>query len=123
MGALTGLVVHDLGIEELIGYRTSIEGVSNADVTAAARAHVLLDSAAIVVVGDADQFGEALEAAGIGPVVVERDEGPVASGPLPEEEVAPVDEEDETGPTAGAEEPDLPGSADEPALADGEGRR
>ena len=77
VGALSGLVVHDLGIEELIGYRTSIEGVSNADVTAAARAHVLLlDSAAIVVVGDADQFGEALEAAGIGPVVVERDEGP-----------------------------------------------
>jgi zinc protease len=120
VGALTGLVVHDLGIEELIAYRSSIEGVSNADVTAAARAHVLLDAAAIVVVGDADQFGEALEAAGIGPVVVERDEGPTAAGPLPAEEAAPVDEEDETGPTAGAEEPDLPGTAEEPAVANAE---
>ena len=90
---------------------------------AAARAHLLLDAAAIVVVGDADQFGAALEAAGIGPVVVERDEGPAAAGPLPEEEVAPVDKEDETGPTAGAEEPDLPGTADEPAVADSEERR
>ena len=91
--------------------------------TAAARAHLLLDAAAIVVVGDADQFGGALEAAGIGPVVIERDEGPAAAGPLPEEEVAAVDEEDETGPTAGAEEPDVPGSAEESAVADaGEGR-
>ena len=117
VGALSGLVVHDLGIEELIGYRSSIEGVSSVDVTAAARAHLLLDAAAIVVVGDADQFGAALEAAGVGPVVVERDDGPAAAGPLPEEEVAPVDKEDETGPTAGAEEPDLPGTADEPAVA------
>jgi zinc protease len=123
VGALSGLVVHDLGIEELIGYRSSIEGVSIADVTAAARAHLLLDAAAIVVVGDADQFGEALEAAGIGPVVVERDEGPAASGPLPDEEVAPVDEEEETGPTAGAEEPDLPVTADEPSVANREERR
>ena len=44
VGALTGLVVHDLGIEELIGYRSSIEGVSSADVTAAARAHLLLET-------------------------------------------------------------------------------
>ena len=70
VGALSGLVVHDLGIEELIGYRASIEGVSSADVTAAARAHLLLEAAAIVVVGDADQFGAALEAAGVGPVVI-----------------------------------------------------
>ena len=34
VGALSGLVVHDLGIDELIGYRSSIEGVSTADVTA-----------------------------------------------------------------------------------------
>ena len=120
VGALSGLVIHELGIDELIRYRSSIEGVSSGDVVGAARAHLLLDAAAIVVVGDADQFGAALEAAGIGPVVVERDEGPAATGPLPEDEVAPVDEEDETGPTAGAEEPNLPGTADEPAVADSE---
>jgi predicted Zn-dependent peptidase len=118
VGALAGLVVHDLGIEELIGYRSAIEGVSTADVAAAARAHLLLDAAAIVVVGDADAFGPALEAAGVGPVVVERDEGPVAPGPIPEDTAAAVDEEDEIGPTAGAEEPDLPGTADEQAAVE-----
>jgi hypothetical protein len=50
--------------------------------------------------------------------VGEREGGSAAAGPLPEDEVAPVDEEDETGPTAGAEEPDLPGTADEPAVSD-----
>ena len=119
VGALAGLVVHELEPEELIGYRRSIEGVTVRDVAAAARAHLLVDSAAIVVVGDADAFGPALEDAGLGPVVVERDEGPVAAGPLPaEEEVGPIDDEDEAGPTAGAEDPDLPGTADEPATAD-----
>jgi zinc protease len=119
VGALAGLVSHELEVEELIGYRRSIEAVTVADVAAAARDHVLLDSAAIVVVGDADAFAGALEEAGIGPLVVERDEGLVVPGPIPsdEEGIGPVDDEQETGPTAGAEDPDLPGSADEPADA------
>jgi predicted Zn-dependent peptidase len=117
VGALAGLVTHELEVEELIGYRRSIEAVTVVDVAAAARDHVLLDSAAIVVVGDADAFAGALEEAGIGPLVVERDEGLVVPGPIPsdEEGIGPVDDEQETGPTAGAEDPDLPGSADEPA--------
>jgi zinc protease len=123
VGALTGLVVHDLGLEELVGYRASIEAVTVAGVAAAARSHLRLDTAAIVIVGDADAFGEALGAAGFGPLLVEREEGPIAAGPMPEEEepLGPVDEEDATGPTAGAEEPDLPGSADDPAAADTRG--
>ena len=115
VAALSGLVVHDLGVEELINYRSSIEGVTVADVAAAAGAHLLLDEAAIVLVGDADAFGDALEAADVGPIVVERDEGPVASGPL-EEPVGPVDQDDDTGPAAGAQDPALPGTADEPSV-------
>jgi zinc protease len=117
VAALCGLVVHDLSVDELLRYRSAIEAVTIADVAAAARAHLLLDEAAIVVVGDADQFGEALEAAGVGPLVVERDEGPIASGPL-DEPVGPIDSEDDTGPVAGATDPDLEGSADEPAAAE-----
>jgi zinc protease len=114
VAALAGLVIHELGVEELIGYRSSIEAVTIADVAAAARAHLLLDEAAIVVVGDADAFGGALEEAGVGPITVEREEGPIASGPL-EEPVGPVDQEDDSGPVAGAKEPDMPGTADEPS--------
>ena len=119
VAALSGLAVHGLPVEELIGYRTSIEAVTVADVAEAAQAHLLVDSASIVVVGDADAFGSALEALGLGPVVIDRDEGPVAAGPLDAvERVGPIDDEDATGPTAGAEEPGLPGSGDDPATAD-----
>jgi zinc protease len=119
VAALSGLAVHDLAVDELIGYRTSIEAVTVANVADAAQAHLQVDRASIVVVGDADAFGSALEALGLGPVVVDRDEGPVASGPLDTDEaVGPVDDEDATGPTAGAEEPGLPGSGDDPATAD-----
>ena len=119
-GALAGLVIHDLEVEELIGYRRAIEAVSAADVAAAAREHLLVDRASIVVVGDADAFGAALESAGLGPLEIERDEGPIAPGPLPDgdESVGPVDDEGDAGPTAGAEEPDLPGRSDDPASAD-----
>ena len=117
VAALAGLVVHELGVDELLRYRSAIEAVTVADVAAAAQAHLLLDEAAIVVVGDADQFGEALEGAGVGPVVVEREEGPVASGPL-EEPVGPVDAEDDTGPVAGANDPDRQGSANKPGTAE-----
>ncbi len=114
VGALSGLVVHDLEIDELIGYRERIEAVDAAAVNAAARAHLHVDAAAVVLVGDVDAFGEALEAAGLGPIMSERD-------PLPEalltsemdETPGPVDHEDQEGPTAGAEEPELPGSDDQ----------
>lgn len=119
-GALAGLVVHELPVDELIGYRAAIEAVGIDDVAAAARAHLHIDDAAIVLVGDADAFGPALEAADVGRVVVERDDGPHAAGPIPtaDELAGPVDDEGERGPTAGAEEPDLPGTADEPAPAE-----
>ena len=75
-----------------------------------------------MLVGDVDAFGPALEAAGLGTIVIDRDEGPHV-GPSAEggDEVAaaaPVDAGDETGPTAGAEDPSLAGTADEPAAAD-----
>ena len=74
VGALAGLVTHELPDDELDAYRPAIEAVTAADVQAAARAHLDPDRTAIVVVGDADAVGPDLDAAGFGPVEVVRDE-------------------------------------------------
>jgi predicted Zn-dependent peptidase len=82
VGALSGLVVQGLPDDELSRYRPAIRAVTRDDVLAAARAHVRPHEAAIVLVGDADAFLPALEAAGLGPIEVERDaasSGPAAS--------------------------------------------
>jgi zinc protease len=124
VGALGGLVVHDLPVDELVGYRAGIEAVRVEDVVAAARAHLRVDEAAIVIVGAADAIAAELEAAGVGSVVVERDEATPAGGPVVStEDVGPVD--DEGGPAPGADEPDLEGSADDavPPPSQGAGDR
>ena len=90
VGALGSLAVHGLGVDELVGYRANIEAVDIDAIEAAARAHLHIEDAAIVLVGDADAFAADLEAAGLGNVVVERDEVPV--------EAAPSDESEEPGP-------------------------
>ena len=122
VGALSGLAVHGLPIEELVEYRRKIEAVDVAAVAAAGRAHLHVDRAAIVLVGDVDAFGPALEAANLGRIVIDRDDGGVGPGRLSEEPEAavpgPADDDAQTGPTAGAEEPSLPGTTDEPASAD-----
>jgi zinc protease len=118
VGAVSGLAVHGLPLDELVDYRARIEAVDGAAVEAAARAHLHVDTAAIVLVGDVDAFGPELEAAGLGAIVIERDEM-VAPAPPPEPEVSapgPVDREDEEGPTAGAEEPELPGVPEKPTF-------
>ena len=115
VGSLAGLFVHELPDDELARYRAAIEAVTVDDVLRVAREHIHPDAAAIVLVGDHDQFGPALEAAGFGPVEVEREPGPAAGGPVDaaDDEVGPLDG-GEPGPAEGAEQPDLPGS-DEPA--------
>ena len=120
VGALGGLAVHGLPVSELIDYRRHIEAVDRAAVDAAARAHLAVDRAAIVLVGDLDAFGPELEAAGLGTLVIDRDEGPHALGPSADiaAVAGPADEPDSEGPTAGAEDPSLPGTADDPASAD-----
>jgi hypothetical protein len=104
----------------LTDYRARVEAVDIDAVEAAARAHLAVDRAAIVLVGDVDAFGADLEAAGLGRLVIDRDE-PAGAQMAPEPEVAaavgPTDEGDEAGPTAGAEDPSLAGS-DEPAASD-----
>jgi zinc protease len=116
VGALAGMVVHDLPDGELARYRPAIEAVTRQDVEMAARGRIEPDRSAIVLVGDADAFGRDLEAAGFGPVVVERDDAPaVTEGPAEgvDDEMGPVDDRG-TGPTEGAERPpDAP--SDEPA--------
>jgi zinc protease len=115
VGALGSLAVHGLDVDELVGYRKQIEAVDIDAIAAAARTHLHVDEAAIVLVGDVDAFGPALEAAGLGPIAIERDEPPIAPGPIDEVIVpGPIDDEGETGPTVGAEEPLVPGLDDEP---------
>jgi zinc protease len=78
-GSLAGLFVHRLPEDELDRYRPSIEAVTADDVQRVAREHIRPEAAAIVLVGDHDAFGEALEAAAVGPVEVVRDADPVPS--------------------------------------------
>ncbi len=132
VAALSGLVIHGLPVDELVGYRSRIEAVDPAAVGAAAVAHIDLERAAIVLVGDVDAFGPALEAEGLGRIVIEPDDVAGAPGSAlaaaaaltepdadPEaDDPGPLDEGPEIGPTAGAEEPSLPGPGDDPVAAD-----
>ena len=54
---------------------------SSVDDVAAAARHIRLDEAAIVLVGDVDAFGAELEAAGLGQLVIERDDVAARSPP------------------------------------------
>jgi hypothetical protein len=110
---LSGLVVHELPEDELARYRPAIEAVTVDDVLEAARSRIEPERAAILLVGDADAFGADLEAAGFGPVTVERDAGPVEEGRDPgvAAAIGPVDAGPQ-GPTEGAEEPTAEGSGD-----------
>ncbi len=120
VGAVSGLAVHGLPLDELTEYRARVEAVDVDAIEAAAHAHLAVDRAAIVLVGDVDAFGSDLEAAGLGRLVIDRDE-PAAAQLAPEMEAVaaarPTDEGEEAGPTAGAEDPSLPGS-DDPGAAD-----
>jgi len=73
-GSLAGLFIHDLPDDELERYRAAVEAVSAADVQRVAREHIRPEAAAIVLVGDHEQFGSALDEAGVGDVEVIRDE-------------------------------------------------
>lgn len=84
VGAMGGLVVHGLPLDELIGYRSRIEAVDIPAVTAAARTHLDVEGAAIVMVGDIDAFGPDLEAAGLGRLVIEPDDVAGAVGSTPD---------------------------------------
>jgi zinc protease len=74
VGALGGIVVHDLPDDELTTYRARIEAVSIDDVLAIAQAQIHPDRAAIVMVGDAARIASDLDAAAIGPLEVIRDD-------------------------------------------------
>ncbi len=114
-GSLAGLFVHGLPDDELARYRGAIEAVTRDDVLRVARDHVHPETAAIILVGDHEAFGESLAAAGIAPIDVEVDPDPAMGAPAadPKELAGPVDA-GEGGPADGAEAPGLPGS-DEPA--------
>jgi hypothetical protein len=109
VGAIAGLAIHDLPDDELTRYRPGIEAVTIEAVQAAAQ-HVRPAQAAIVLVGDADAFGADLEAAGFGPVAIERDPVAGTEGRATEvqEDLEPLDG-GPVGPTEGADDPrDVP---------------
>jgi hypothetical protein len=109
VGALSGLFVHELPDDELVRYRPSIEAVTAEDVQDAATRRIDPTRMAIVLVGDADAFHDEIEAAGFGPVFVEREEGPVEEGrERPAAASAQPVDAGEEGPTEGAESPDEP---------------
>ncbi len=73
VGAISGIVVHGLPDDELARYRDAMEAVDREAVTEAARAHVRPGDASILLVGAADEFLPALEAANLGAITVERE--------------------------------------------------
>ena len=80
VGALSGLLIHELPWDELDRYRPAIEAVSDSDVEQAARDHIDPSKLAVVLVGDADAILPVLEGAAIGPISVEREELPGQAG-------------------------------------------
>jgi zinc protease len=82
-GSLAGLFVHDLPDDELARYRAAIEAVTVDDVLGVAREHIRPEAAAIVLVGDREQFGADLDAAGLGPVteIADAPDSPEAAEP------------------------------------------
>lgn len=76
VGAIAGMIIHGLPMDELDRYRPAIEAVNAADVQTAAERHIKPDELAIVLVGDADAILPALEGAAFGPITVEREELP-----------------------------------------------
>ncbi len=87
--AVAGLHVHELPDEELTAYREKLEAVELTEVERAAREHIDLDRLAVVLVGDASAFLAELEAAGLGPVEVEREPAPAAAVGIAEAEAEP----------------------------------
>ncbi|HXG25404.1 MAG TPA: pitrilysin family protein [Candidatus Binatia bacterium] len=76
VGAIAGLLIHGLPMDELDRYRPSIEAVTAQDVESAASRRISPDRLAVVLVGDADTVLPGLEAARIGPITVDREELP-----------------------------------------------
>ena len=114
VGALGSLAVHGLGVEELVGYRGRIEvgrrstrSPLRRGATSTSRRPRSSSSATWM------RSGRPSRRPDLGPIVIERDETPVAAGPLDDVVTpGPIDDEAATGPTAGAEEASIPGIDD-----------
>ena len=81
VGAIAGLLIHGLPMDELDRYRPAIEAVSSNDVASVAQRHIRPGELAIVLVGDADAILPGLEGAAVGPITVEREELPGPGAP------------------------------------------
>jgi zinc protease len=72
--ALSGMIVHDLPDDELATYRQRIDAVTIDDVLAAAEAHIDVDGAVAVLVGDAAIVAASVGTVGFGPAEIIRDD-------------------------------------------------
>jgi zinc protease len=81
VGAIAGLFIHGLPMDELDRYRPSIEAVTAEAVHEVAARHIHADQLAIVLVGDADAILPGLEGAAVGDIVVDREELPAPGTP------------------------------------------
>ncbi|HUG31212.1 MAG TPA: pitrilysin family protein, partial [Candidatus Limnocylindria bacterium] len=81
VGAIAGLIIHGLPMDELDRYRPAIEAVSSSDVASAASRNIRPEELAVVLIGDADAILPALEGAAIGKIIVDREELPAPGGP------------------------------------------
>lgn len=81
VGAIAGMIIHGLPMDELDRYRPAIEAVGADDVASVAKRHIRPSELAVVLVGDADAILPALEGAAIGPITVDREELPSPRAP------------------------------------------
>ena len=118
VGALSGLAVHGLPIDELIDYRARIEAVDEDAVAAAARAHLHVDrprsSSSAMSTRSAPSWRRPAWARSSSSATRWHRRHCRSSRIW---RAGPVDRDDEEGPTAGAEEPELPGVS-EPSSVD-----
>ena len=114
VGALSGLAVHGLPLDELTDYRARIEAVDVDAIEAAARAHLLVDRrrdrarrrcrcVRCRPRGGRSRSARHRPGRARGGAARARERGVLRRGP--------TDEGEEAGPTAGAEDPSLPGLA------------
>ncbi len=91
VGSLASLYLHGLPDDELATYRARIEAVTADDVLRVAREHIRPEEAALILVGDHDQFGTDLEALNLGPITVDTDDVPAEGSGDAAVEAGPLD--------------------------------
>ena len=116
VGSIGSLAVHGLGVEELIGYRANDRGGRHARPSRRLPGHISTSTtrrSCWSATWTRSAPTSRRRVSGSWSSNVTRPPVPVTATEDEEAAPGPVDKTDEEGPTAGAEEPELPGSAEE----------